>query len=108
MFLPGVDWYRPTITPDGGHLAYAAPRPDGLFDVFLIDLANGGSPQPIATARDGPVFLNDTQLWYKTPNIHGCAGSEQEPRIYDIADGVEFPSIIDRVFRVWPATSSNY
>jgi len=107
-YLPGVSWSYPTITPDGGHLAYTAASPDGTPDTYLIDLAHGGSPQMIGKgARTSPVFLNSTQLWFK-PVDTGCISSLHQPLIYNIADGSEAPSIIDRVITVWPATSSNY
>ena len=61
-------------------------------------------PDAEIAARDGPVFLTDTQLWYKTPNVHGCA--RRKTLICAIADNVEFPSIIDRVRAVWPGTSA--
>ncbi len=48
LYLPGVTWYHPSISPDGSLLAYAVARPDGPFhDVYLVDLAQGGSPQLI-------------------------------------------------------------
>jgi hypothetical protein len=108
-FLPGVNWYYPTITPDGGHLAYAVVRPDGLHNVYLDDLAHDGSPQLISDGdRNLPVFLNSTQLWYRAQS-GGCVTSgTTEPLIYNLSDGSESPSIIDWVRHVWPATSSNY
>ena len=64
LFLPDTNWVQPTISADGAHLAYSVLRPDGLLhDVYLIDLANGGSPQKIGDgARKLPVFVNSTQL----------------------------------------------
>jgi hypothetical protein len=107
-YLPGVNWSYPTITPDGGHLAYTAASPDGTPDTYLIDLAHGGSPQMIGKgARTSPVFLNSTQLWFK-PVDTGCISSLHQPLIYNIADGSEAPSIIDHVIAVWPSTSSNF
>ncbi len=50
-YLLGVSWSYPTITPDGGHLAYTAASPDGTPDTYLIDLAHGGSPQMIWQGR---------------------------------------------------------
>jgi hypothetical protein len=104
VFLPGVKWFYPTITPDGRDLAYQ----DSDQFVYVMDLAAGGDPQRIGEAREKPVFLNNTQLWYTTPNIHGCATGDQEPVIYDIVDGAEFPSVIDWVLEVWPGTSAWY
>ena len=112
LYLPGVTWYHPTISPDGSLLAYAVARPEGtLHDVFLVDLAHGGSPQQIGDgARKQPAFLNSSQLWFKSEgDDHGCAGATLErPLIYNITDGSESPSIIDQVLQVWPATSSNW
>lgn len=108
QYLPGVTWYFPTITPDGSHLAYSVGRPDGLHDVYLVDLARGGSPQLIGEARNLPVFVNSTQLWYKSEGQGVCGHGSDVPLIYNITDGTESPSIIDWVRHVWPATSSNY
>jgi hypothetical protein len=104
VFLPGVNWSYPTITPDGGHLAY---QDEDQF-VHLVDLAGGGDSQLIGEAREKPAFLNGTQLWYTTPNIHGCATGGEVPVVYDIVSGSEFPSIIDWVRYVWPGTSAWY
>lgn len=111
LFLPEVSWINPSISADGAHLAYSGVRPDGLHEVYLVDLANGGSPQKIGDgARKSPVFVNSTQLWFRSEGEdHGCGGAEGEkPLIYDIVDKAEFPSIIEWVRTVWPATSSNW
>jgi hypothetical protein len=111
-FLAGVDWLQPTISPDGAHMAYSVLRPNSvLHDVYLIDLAHESAPHKIgAGARKLPVFVNSTQLWFKSEgNDHGCIGGENErPLIYNIVDGSEAPSIISQVMNVWPATSSNF
>jgi hypothetical protein len=108
-YLPGVAWLYPTITPDGGHLAYAVPAPNHGHDVYLVDLAHDGSPQLIGKARNLPVFLNSSQLWFKSEAQTGCLSQAATPLVYDINDGSESPSIIDWVRNVWPATSSqNY
>lgn len=107
-YLPDVNWYFPTMTPDGSRLAYSVLRPDGLHDVYLIDLAQGGTPERIGEARNLPVFLNGAQLWYMSEGQGVCGHGTDQPLIYNITDGSESPSIIDRVMHVWPATSSNY
>jgi hypothetical protein len=107
-FLAGVSWLHPTMTPDGAHLAYSVARPDGSHNVYLVDLAHGGSPQLIGTrARNHPVFLNSTQLWYMTERPEGCTGPSNERLIYNLVDGSESPSVIDWVVDVWPATRSD-
>jgi hypothetical protein len=47
-YLTGVTWLRPTISPDKGHLA-SVPRPDGLHNVYLVDLARAGSQRLIGS-----------------------------------------------------------
>jgi hypothetical protein len=109
-YLTGVQWLRPTIAPDGAHLAYSVLRSDGLHNVFLVDLSHGGTPVLIGKgARKLPAFLNSTQLWFRSEGKdYGCAGSEEEkPLIYNLTDSSEAPSIIDWVLKVWPATGSN-
>lgn len=108
-FLAGVSWYYPTIAADGAHLAYAAIRPDGSRDVYLVDLAHGGGPQQIGKgARTLPVFLNSRQLWYRSEGQGPCGPGGDQPLVYDLGDGSEAPSIIDFVGSVWPSTSSNF
>lgn len=106
QFLPGVSWYYPTISPDGRHLAYAVVGSDGLHDVYLIDLPSG-SPKKLS-ARNLPVFLNSTQLWYKSESQGTCGPGGNQPLVYDLTDGSESSSVIDQVYAVWPATSSNF
>jgi hypothetical protein len=107
VFLPGVNWYYPTLTPDGSHIAYVLVG-DGQYTVYLIDLTTGAGPQLIGQAREKPVFLNDAQLWFTIPSAAGCVTGGGEPLIYSIIDRSESPSIIDRVLQVWPATSAWY
>ena len=109
-YLAGVSWYYPSITPDGTHLAYVVRRPDGLHDLYLVDLTRAGTPQRIGEGtRNGPVFLNNTQLWYLTDSAGGCTGgATPKPLIYNLSDASEAASVIDSVGYVWPATSSNH
>jgi hypothetical protein len=107
-YLPGVNWYYPTFSPSGSHLAYSVPRSDGLHDMFLIDLAHGGSPQLIKGGRNFPIFLNSAQLWYWSEGNGICGPTMDHPLVYDITNGSEAGTIIDQVVGVWPATSSEY
>jgi hypothetical protein len=109
-YLPGVAWTNASISPDGGHLAYAVKRADGLHDVYLVDLAHDGHPVRIGKgANNLPVFLNSIQLWFRPETSQpGCTGPVPPgPVIYNVTNGTSAPSIIDNVRRVWPATSTN-
>jgi len=107
-YLPGVNWYYPTFSADGSHLAYAVPRSDGLHDIFMIDMAHGGGPQLLKNGRNLPAFLNSTQLWYWSEGQGVCGPGINRPLIYDITDGSEAASVIEYVIAAWPATSSIY
>jgi hypothetical protein len=112
-FLPGVSWSYPAITPDGRHLAYAVRRTDGTHNVYIVDLARDGGPNPQLVgkgARNLPVFLNNTQLWYMTETGGGCTGdgTRPKPMIYNLTDSSEAASVIDQVLYVRPSTSSNH
>ena len=110
-FLPGVKWFYPTISPDGRWLAYAVEIPNFLHDVYVVDLAHGGTPQKIGPgAHNYPVFLNDSQLWLMAESLYtGCAdNTELKPMVYNVVSRTEAPSIIDWVDSAWPATSSNW
>jgi hypothetical protein len=108
-FLPGAKWYYPTISSDGRYLAYAVLRTDGTHNVYLIDVAHSGSPVMIGKGpRNLPVFLNATQLWYKSEGQGICGPGGSQPLIYDLADGSEAASVIDQPIAVWPAASSNF
>jgi hypothetical protein len=120
-YLPGVSWYYPTVSADAKHLAYAVERSDGLHDVYLIDLAHDGGPKLIGKgARTLPVFLNSSQLWYRSEGLGTvvassarsnpgiCSPGDSAPLIYDITSGTETTTSIDNVYSVWPATSSNF
>ena len=103
QFLPGVTWYQPTITPDGRHLAYLAEG-----GMYLVDLASDPIPRLIRSEGVQPVFLNSTQLWFLAPAPGGCAAFPDAPMVYNIGDSSVAPSVIDQVYGVWPATSSNH
>jgi hypothetical protein len=108
-YLAGVNWYYPTISADGGHLAYAVVRPDGLHNVYLVDLAHGGAPRLVGGgARNTPIFLTSNLLWFKSDKQGPCGPGGDQPLIYDLTDGSESPSVVDWVGAVWPATSSNF
>lgn len=111
IFLPGVAWDWASISPDGSHLAYAAPISDpyGDHDTYLIDLAHGGSPVKIGKGHAGqPSFLNDRQLFYLPEGgPRGCTGPSPTPAIYDVATGTSAPSIIEDVRATWPATGTH-
>jgi hypothetical protein len=109
-FLAGVPWQYPTISSDGRYLAYALPRSDGTHNVYLVDVAHGGSPVMIGKGpRNLPVFLNATQLWYKSEAQGICGPGGTSPfLIYDLGDASETGSVIDQPFTTWPATSSNF
>jgi hypothetical protein len=107
LFLPGVKWYYPTISPDGRNLAYAELRADGRHDVYLLDLTQSVGPRMIGESRNRPVFLNNEQLWYMSEGQGICGPGVDQPLIYSLADGSEAPSVIDSVIATWPATGSN-
>jgi hypothetical protein len=105
VFLPGVSWSLPTISPDGRHMAYLSEG-----DAYLAELAGATNPQLIgAGATRPPRFLNNDQLWlYATAADHGCVGSEGSASIYNVTDGSLSPTIIDTVLQAWPATSASW
>ncbi|HEV3124959.1 MAG TPA: hypothetical protein VG266_10325 [Candidatus Dormibacteraeota bacterium] len=108
-YLSGVKWYYPTISGDSGALAYSVSHTSGLHDVYLVDLAHPGDPRHIGQgARNLPVFLTSTLLWYKSEGEAQCGPSGSQPLIYDLSDGSESPTIVDYILAVWPATSSNF
>lgn len=107
LFLDGVGWQFPTMSPDGRYLAYVVPQDDGSHDAFLIDLQEGGAPELIGEQRTMPVFLTATQLWFKSESGSGCVTQQEDELIYDVNESAESRSIIDWVRAVWPATSSN-
>jgi hypothetical protein len=109
-FLDGVAWRHPSFTPDGRFLAYSVARPDGLRNVYLMDMDAGTPPKLIGRKQTQPVFLNNQQLWFLSQANESCAEgpNEPEPMIYDVRDGSRAPSIIQRPVAVWPASSSNY
>jgi hypothetical protein len=109
-FIAGVSWFDPTISADGRYLAYSVPRADGKLIVFLVDLTGDAVPHRIGDGPRGePHFLNSTQLWWR-PQFDGggCTGPVPAPRIYNVTDGSEDGSIIERVQATWPAMSARF
>jgi hypothetical protein len=118
QFLSGVSWCYPALSADGKYLTYGALRPDGLYDVDLVDLTSGQAPHVIGNGRRNmPAFLNSSLLWYEAWSYSNqCGGGGDafspkfvgQPLIYDTTDGSEVPSQVDQVFEVWPATGYGY
>lgn len=109
MFLPGVSWYYPTISPDGRHLAFAELESNGLHTVSMVDLPPTSRPIHVGNGnRTLPVFLNSTQLWFKSESQGPCGPGGNQPLVFDLTDNSESASIIDMPVAVWPATSSNF
>jgi hypothetical protein len=106
--LQGVPWLYPTITPDGRHLVYALEKADGYHDLYLATMPDLGNATRIARNRTDPVFLNNSQLWYRAEG--GGCGANQNPRslIYNIRSREEFGSVLVNVQSIWPGTSSNH
>ena len=61
-----------------------------------------------AGARNQPVFLTSSLLWFKTEGQGVCGPSGDKSLIYDLSDSSETPSAIGQLRAVWPATSSNH
>jgi hypothetical protein len=119
QFLPGVSWCYPTLSADGRFMAYGALRPDGLYDVALLDLTAAQAAHPIGKGllRNLPAFLNSNLLWFQAWSHPQCGesvdGNAQvravgRPLIYDTSDGSEAPTVIDQVYELWPATGYGY
>ena len=117
QFLPGVSWCFPTVSSDGRFMAYGGLRPDGLYDVDLLDLTSGQAPHAIGKGRRNiPAFLNSNLLWYQAWSSTHCGGGGSafhpdyvgQSLIYDTSDGSEVASSIDQVYEVWPATGYGY
>lgn len=110
VILKGVVWESATISPDGSHLAYDVTVAEGFHDTYLMDLDQATAPVRIGGGhRTSPVFVNDAQLFY-IPEYQqpGCTGeAPPRPLIYNVTDGTEAVSIIDYIWRVWPATATN-
>jgi hypothetical protein len=109
LYLKGISWYYPTFSPDGRHLAYSVLRSDGLHNTYVVDVAHGGSPKLIGKGpRNLPVFLNSTQIFYRSEGNGICGPSVNQPLVYDVTDGSESSTVIDGVSHIWPATSSQF
>jgi hypothetical protein len=108
IFLPGVTWDAATISADGAHLAYQVTTTSGSREVWLMDLAHGGSPAKVSDGS-GPVFLNDRQLFlFASAAGSGCVGETPgKPVIYNVATRSRATSVIDQVGFVWPATGTH-
>jgi hypothetical protein len=110
IFLPHTAWCYPTISPDGRHLAYGAPHsPDGQYNVYLADLTGPLAPQAIGKgSRNAPAFLSTNLLWYRAWTQTTCFSSGSQPLVFDRSDGSESATLLDQVYNLWPATSSDY
>jgi hypothetical protein len=110
IFLPGVTWDAATISADGANLAYQVTTASGSREIWLVDLAHGGSPTKISKSdSSGPVFLNARQLLYfSSAADQGCTGTRPlKPVIYDVVSRAQARSIIDQVEFIWPATGTH-
>jgi hypothetical protein len=110
VFLPGVHWLRPKASPDGTQIVYAASDSAGSTHVYVVNTATK-SVREIKKFRREPVFLTSRYLWYE--GERACQTADHCDKslpvtpnginyIYDLQDGTEATSIIDRVYDVWP------
>ena len=109
LALPGVKWIRPSASPAGGAVVYAARDGVGVPHVYRFDTASRVTTE-IASFRNQPVFLTSRYIWYEEERL--CAQSDQcgsaatmptgNTYIYDLQTGTEARSIITAVGDVWP------
>jgi len=110
-FLAGVTWIRPSASPDGKAIVYAARDSSGWAHTYIVDIATK-KVRELNMARSEPVFLTSRYIWYRgerecveadncgvNPPLHPASGKTY---IYDLQGGTETESAITSVYDVWP------
>ena len=110
LFLPGVNWIRPNVSPKETQIVYEVRDAQGWHHTFVVDTITKQTRE-LKKGRTDPVFLTSRYIWYRAERAcavsEGCDATHSatlsgKTYIYDLKDGTETESIITNVYDVWP------
>jgi dipeptidyl aminopeptidase/acylaminoacyl peptidase len=115
LMVPGVKWVHPFASADGRWITYMVRDDKWLPHAGLYDVTKGTGARLISqSARDNPVFLTATRVWYEEVRLCveadacGMGGptiTTGNKFLYDLTAGQETPSSIGWVNDVWPRST---
>lgn len=72
--LPGVQWIRPKLSPNGKLIAFHTEDANGLPHVYVLDLSTGTVRQASPGGGAEPWFIGHNYLWFLEERL--CAANE--------------------------------
>jgi hypothetical protein len=108
--LPGVQWVRPKLSPNGKLVAFHVEEDNQLSHVFVFDLITGKVKQISPAGAAEAWFLGPSYVWFLEQRL--CAPNEScgvssarftgKAYIIGLASGTASESRITRIADTWP------
>jgi hypothetical protein len=108
--LPGVQWIRPKLSPDGKRIVFATEDPSGLSHISVIDLTTRNVRQVSPAGGAEAWFLGSRYVWFLEERLCGatdaCGVSNAtltgKTYIVDLTTNISSQSRIARIADTWP------
>jgi hypothetical protein len=108
--LPGVQWIRPKLSPDGRLIVFSTEDPTGLSHVSVFDLSTKTVRQASPDGGAEAWFLGSRYIWFLEERLCGanesCGVSSAtltgKAFIIDLTTGESSQSRITRIADTWP------
>jgi hypothetical protein len=108
--LPGVQWIRPKVSPDGKQIVFSTEDANGLSHVYVYDLTKGKARQVSPAGGAEAWFLGSGYIWFLEERL--CGASEScgvghatltgKAYIIALGTGTSSQSRITRIADTWP------
>jgi hypothetical protein len=108
--LPGVQWIRPKLSPDGRLIVFHTEDANQLHHVFVYDLTTQKVRQVSPAGGSEAWFLGSRYVWFLEERLcapnESCGVSNARPTgktyIIDLVSGTATQSRITRIADTWP------
>ncbi len=108
--LPGVQWIRPKLSPDGKRIVFATEDSSGLSHISVYDLSTKNVRQVSSGGGAEAWFLGSRYIWFLEERLCGATEScgvsnatlTGKSSVVDLTTGVSSQSRIARIADTWP------
>jgi hypothetical protein len=110
LVLPGVQWIRPKLSPDGKQIVFYTQDSKGLEHVFVYDLSTKSVKQVSPAGGAEAWFLGSKYVWFLEQRLCGATEScgvssatfTGKAYVVDLQTGISSQSRIVRIADTWP------